>query len=220
MYNFYIFSCKEIQSKVFIPSLLLNTMGFEEKKKETLLLMHEEDKSKKGSLDSRIISILNLINKCSDYYTTSSCSGRISLIERSLQDKKYLARWLFVSHEQVIADQLIEAFRKEASSNLWFRQEGPILHIACKDIRAAARLLRFIREAGYKRAGAFNLESYPIVEVMSSEQFEVPIVQNGDLIVDEDYFYHLVELGNSKMRKAWKRMAILEAQLQDLCPYT
>ena len=38
------------------------------------------DNSRKGSVDSRIIELVDFINQLEDFFTTSSCSGRLALI--------------------------------------------------------------------------------------------------------------------------------------------
>ena len=38
------------------------------------------DNSRKGSVDSRIIELVNYINQSDDLFTTSSCSGRLAII--------------------------------------------------------------------------------------------------------------------------------------------
>ena len=51
--------------------------GFSKLKEHSLSKI---DKSKKNSIDKNIKSLINIINKSDDYYTTSSCSGRIVLL--------------------------------------------------------------------------------------------------------------------------------------------
>lgn len=41
------------------------------------VLKEKDDSSRKGSIDSHIIELVKYINVHSNYYTTSSCSGRI-----------------------------------------------------------------------------------------------------------------------------------------------
>ena len=39
------------------------------------------DFSRKGAIDEAIVDLIDFINACDHYFTTSSCSGRISLFE-------------------------------------------------------------------------------------------------------------------------------------------
>ena len=55
--------------------------------KEKSGFLSKKDKSRKGHIDKDIAKILSKINSKKDYYTTSSCSGRIVLLEK-LSNKK------------------------------------------------------------------------------------------------------------------------------------
>ena len=68
--------------------------SFENEKKQCL---EKKDKSKKSSIDSPILNLVDKINSSKDYYTTSSCSGRIVLLEKK-SDKKQESRWLLIIH--------------------------------------------------------------------------------------------------------------------------
>ena len=53
---------------------------------EKKVFLSKLDKSNKSSIDKNILNLINLINQKDDYYTTSSCSGRVYL--RSDSNKK------------------------------------------------------------------------------------------------------------------------------------
>lgn len=71
-------------------------MLFDKQKKDTLSKQH---KSIKKTVDPRIRKLVGLINGKENYYTTSSCSGRVVLLEKSMHDKQE-AKWLYVTHEK------------------------------------------------------------------------------------------------------------------------
>ena len=43
--------------------------------------LNKLDLSKKGSVDEDIEHVVSLLNSCEEYFTTSSCSGRVILID-------------------------------------------------------------------------------------------------------------------------------------------
>lgn len=43
--------------------------------------LNKLDLSKKGSVDQDIEHVVSLLNSCDEYFTTSSCSGRIIVID-------------------------------------------------------------------------------------------------------------------------------------------
>ena len=191
-------------------------MNFVKAKKELLDKLESFDKSKKGSIDKRIIPVMNKINSLDDYYTTSSCSGRIFLLEREDDSSKHVAEWIFMTHELADKQDVVKSLEELPKKRVWFRQEGPILHIACANVEAAQKIINLAKLTGYKRAGAFNLDSKIIVEIVSSETIEAPISENKKLLVSKEYVEYLVEQANKKLSKSWKRLEEFEKQIEEL----
>ena len=75
--------------------------NFNQRKKDVL---SKTDKSSAGKWDGKIISLCDKINSEENYYTTSSCSGRIILMIN--QEKKGENLFLFVSHDKVSFKEL------------------------------------------------------------------------------------------------------------------
>ena len=50
-------------------------------KQQKATCLSKTDFSRKGSVDERISDLVQFINACDQYFTTSSCSGRICLFE-------------------------------------------------------------------------------------------------------------------------------------------
>ncbi|KAG7220997.1 hypothetical protein INR49_001715, partial [Caranx melampygus] len=83
--------------------------------------MNKLDQSKKGSVDQDIGHVVSLLNGCEEYFTTSSCSGRIILIDRDPESdvQKQNCTWLFVSHQKCTCDDL-----HSVAINSGFRNSG------------------------------------------------------------------------------------------------
>ena len=47
-------------------------------------VLEQVDLSRKGSVDDAIVPMVKLLNSMDEYYTTSSCSGRISVFSEVL----------------------------------------------------------------------------------------------------------------------------------------
>ncbi|KAG5246736.1 Met-10++ family protein [Salix suchowensis] len=92
-------------------------MEFEKRKAATLsaLASSKTDKSPKGTLDTHIIPLINTINSHPSYFTTSSCSGRISILSQPKRTStpptsKKKARggsWLYISHDLANPNSLL-----------------------------------------------------------------------------------------------------------------
>jgi len=169
-------------------------MNFPNDKKTFLAKL---DKSKKGSVDEKAIPLLETINALPDYYSTSSCSGRVYLWKGT--GKKSETQWLKVSHD-LIEDDFFNC--DEEKELVWLRLEGAIWHIACKDLEAANILLEKARRF-YKKSCILTASSKIIVEVRGSEYMEMPLYKEGKLLFSGDLLW-LKGMINQKLEKVWK----------------
>ena len=84
-------------------------MVFKKLKKDFL---SKKDKSKAGKIDKDIKKLVDMINSFSNYYTTSSCSGRIILLTIPKSGKKNEVKWLFTSHNKINFNDLKLTLKK------------------------------------------------------------------------------------------------------------
>eukprot|EP00033_Pygsuia_biforma_P001710 GCRY01001916.1.p1 GENE.GCRY01001916.1~~GCRY01001916.1.p1 ORF type:complete len:245 (-),score=30.11 GCRY01001916.1:837-1472(-) len=172
--------------------------NFDREKEERLKLLYLPDKSPKGNVDVQVIPLLDLINSLHDYYSMSSCSGRISLSTTPENGTKGL-EWRFVSHDTITFSQLGPALQDIPSKPLWFRQEGLILHICARNTAAALQLLHLAQNNGFKHAGIIAAKKRIVVEIIGQERMDIPISDAGQLLVSENYLERLVNLANEKL---------------------
>ncbi|MFH1850559.1 MAG: tRNA wybutosine-synthesizing 3 family protein [archaeon] len=180
------------------------TGTFEKQKKGFL---SKRDFSRKGSIDEAILPLLKAINSKPDYYSTSSCAGRIQLIAKP--DLKHRTSQLFVSHNPAKATDIMSACRNLPDEEVWFRQEGFIMHVCCRDLMAADRLLKETRRI-FKRAGIISLRKGFVIETMSTELIDTIIAAGGKLLVTQEYLRILTSLANNKIRNNKKRIRKLK----------
>ena len=193
--------------------------------KEKKDFLRKKDKSKKGSIDKDINPLVNEINSKDDYYTTSSCAGRIVLLEMKSR-KKNECNWIFTKHDKVKFDEInnalngysindnsngaknnSEKFNKLKSNvkiknpkniknyEIWLKQQPLILHVACRNMEAAKKFLDMARRL-FKKAGIIGLTERRItVEIIGSEHLET-IVKDKNFAVDGEYLKELVKYAN------------------------
>lgn len=176
------------------------------------------DKSRKGSVDKPIMPLIDYINNLKNYYTTSSCSGRIQILTEA--DKKHDVKWLYQSHEKTPLKEILEILKtsnikKYPEGIVWLRQENMILHIACRTIDDANKVLKIARDIGLRRSGIIADSNIIIVEVCSTEQMDVPIAKNGKLIVDKGYIKIIVDIANKKFLKGREKLEKLEEEIRN-----
>ena len=177
--------------------------------------LDNQDKSKKGEVDKLVITLIEKINSFEDYFTTSSCSGRIMIIKPSKVKKD--VEWLFSSHNKVEPELLIKKihdFVNKSKEPLWFKIEGFILHIACRDMESADKLLKLVKKIGLKRSGIVSTSHKIMVEIISSEILETPISKNNELMVEDNYLTFIIEEANAKLKRTHNRIKKLEEAIE------
>jgi tRNA wybutosine-synthesizing protein 3 len=181
-------------------------MNFQQQKQKQLAKI---DASNVGSWDTKIRGLCDKLNRNPNYYTTSSCAGRIILI--IADEKKKPSLFVFRTHDKISLPQLKHALSKaKKSGNVEFRQEPCILHAACKSLEDAQSLFDKAKFAGWKRSGIIATKKRFICELMSTEHLSLPIIQNKKLLVDNEFLKILVQEANKKLERTWKKIKNLE----------
>ena len=180
-------------------------MTFANQKNVALTKMYGMDKSKKGSVDKHALSIIETINALENYYTTSSCSGRIYFWQGD--GKKCNTEWLKVSHELIQDD----FFTIAPQGTVWLKMEPFIIHIACKDIESANTLLQTAKEV-FKKSSILSISRKIIVEIQGSDKVDMPFYENTTLVYTGNQKL-LMNLLNNKLQKTWDQIELLKNKL-------
>lgn len=174
----------------------------------------------KDEVDEDIRTLLSLINGSEDYYTSSSCAGRIVLLEiPSIGDKKeavFLGKW----HREIDSSELISAAKKSKKGMIWLLAQAPILHLGVKTTSAADELLKTAISCGFKDSGLKSLGKKIVVEVCSTERLDAPIGKDGVLFCNDDHLKLMVNISNEVIRKSSVKLKKFEEKLRkDLSTY-
>ena len=195
--------------------MFLYTENFEEQKAsamESLRRALEEDK-----VDHDIIPLLEKLNALESYFTTSSCSGRISVMEMPHFGDKLNSVWLGKWHREVSMEEVLEAVRKHKSGQLWFLVRSPILHVSARTMEDAVRLLNLAIGLGFKYSNIKSVSHKKLlVEIRSTERMDVPLGENGELWVSEEYIERIVKIANDQLRRFKGKLKKLEENLDRL----
>ncbi len=189
-------------------------MNFDFQKKQALEKTNKFDNSKKRSIDIQILPLINLINSHPDYYTTSSCAGRIMLFKES--NAKNNSEWTFCSHDKIKISQLDEYLAILPKETLFLRMEPPILHISARDMDAAGKLLKFANDAGFRRSCILSFSKRIILEIMIPEKLDAPISEKNRLLVTKDYIKKLVKHANLRLSKSRIKLKKFEKKFTSL----
>lgn len=184
--------------------------SFEQRKKDVLSKL---DKSSKGIWDEKIISLCEKINSKQNYYTTSSCSGKVVIMID--QDKKENNLFLHVWHNLISSEELKKSLKKisllsKSKKQIKFKMESCILHIACRTLEDAQNLLDEARAIGWKRSGIIVSKNRFFLELNSTEKLEFPICRKGKILVSDGFLEIIAKEANKKLEKCWGKIEKLE----------
>lgn len=114
-----------------------------------------------------------------------------------------------MSHEPVLFQQILPAIfqaKNGKKKEVWFHQEAIILHVCCKKLSDANRLLLASKQAGFKRSGITSLGKRIIVEIVGSSHFETPVAKDGKILVSKELLAVLVAAANKRLKKNFTRI--------------
>lgn len=161
-----------------------------------------DEAQSKDEVDKAILPLLDLINSSEEYYTSSSCAGRILLLQiPEIGDKKkaeFLGRW----HRAVKTEEVLEAIRKSDKGTLWLLAQSPIIHIGAKTNIAADKIVKIANANGFKNSNIKSVGRKPLVEIGSTERLDAPIGEDGKMFCDREHLDLLVRISNEVMEKS------------------
>ncbi|MBU3913528.1 MAG: hypothetical protein KKB21_00515 [Nanoarchaeota archaeon] len=185
---------------------------FQQQKEKQLEM---KDNSSIGEWDEEIKKLCEKINRKKEYYTTSSCSGRIVLIKQA--EKKQGGLFLFRTHKKInfkqLKNELLKAIKTNKTDLVYFRQEPCILHVACASLAGAQNLLDSAKLAGWKNSGIMASSSRIVLEMRSTEFIQMPIINLGKMLVDDKFLKLLVKEANRKLERTFSKIKKLEKLL-------
>ncbi|RLI27231.1 hypothetical protein DRO58_04670 [Candidatus Bathyarchaeota archaeon] len=161
-----------------------------------------------------MLPLLEALNRLSDYYTTSSCSGRIQVYEAVLPglkfDLKTIAKW----HRAVEPGEIVAAIEAVKPRNAWLAVLPPILHVTCRSLDAANRLLHLARESSFKHSGLLVAKGDRfVVELTATERMESPLVVDGTLVFKPEILEKVVERANMLLKRSKHKISVLAYRL-------
>ena len=166
------------------------------------------DKSSIGKWDEKIVLLCRKINSRKNFYTTSSCAGRIVLMLD--REEKIPNLFLKTWHDKISFKELKGALREIKGDLIKFKLEPPILHVACRNLEDASELLEKAKSIGWRRSGINACGKNIVLELNSTERLEFPIVNKKEILVNENFLKLIVKQANEKLKKGWKKIEKLK----------
>lgn len=153
-----------------------------------------------GYLDPGAEKILLALNRVPRISTTSSCMGRITIVEGEWHWLREDARIVYKTHSPITVDE-VEKVMSRGFDNLWFKATGPILHLRVHGIQCALSILARARNHGFKHSGIISAsigeDENLVLEIMSSLAIAAPLVAEGRRLLSTDALSTIVGMANS-----------------------
>ncbi len=165
-------------------------------------------------IDAKILSLLDYLNALDDYYTSSSCAGRIVVLELPRIGDKQHARFLGKWHHPISTKDITMATTKAKSGLIWLLAQSPILHVGATTDAAADHLVKLANSCGFKHSTLKSTGRKFMVEICSTERLDAPIGNNGTLFCDEEYLDLLVTIANEVTHRSQQKIERLEQKLR------
>lgn len=161
------------------------------------------DLSRKGCIDDPIKGLVQFINEESDFVTTSSCSGRVVLFCEDVTNGNHKkgCKWLFTSHENIKDDDLWNSIDPKEGNNI-LKYEPLILHVQCSTLESAKLMHTCALESGFRNSGiTLGKRGKVILAVRSCVGLEVPLTEDGIVLVSKEYLEFLTKKANEKIEE-------------------
>ncbi|MBP1911483.1 tRNA(Phe) 7-((3-amino-3-carboxypropyl)-4-demethylwyosine(37)-N(4))-methyltransferase Taw3 [Thermococcus stetteri] len=171
---------------------------------------------REGKVDEDIIDLLLLINSIRGIYTTSSCSGRIGIIEEPALGAKPLSRWLIKVHRPIEFEEAREALKNAKEGMIFLKSQPPIFHVVAEDLERAKKLHELGLASGFKYTTFKVISTRHLVEINATEYLTAPLGRDGKVLVDEEYLRFAVEIGNDMLKRSKGRLPRLEKNFKKL----
>jgi len=185
-----------------------------EARKEEFLKRLREDVDV-GYLDRRVLPLLEVLNARPKSYTTSSCSGRVAVVDALYPWEREESAVVFKKHEKVEASELLSVLSTKPKRSFWLVVSGPILHVVCKDLEEAREVLSAARRAGFKHSGIMEVsEKGFLVELVGSSQIIMPLTRGERALFDAKAVEDIIALANETLESGWRRVERLVEELK------
>jgi tRNA wybutosine-synthesizing protein 3 len=166
-------------------------------------------------VDEGIVPILNLINSMDGFYTSSSCAGRIVLLEIPRIGDKRGATFLGVWHRAIQPEELTDAAAHATKGLLWLLAQAPILHIGVQTPELADHMIKTAVSSGFKNSATKSTTKKIIIEICSTERLDSPIGRDGSLFCEKEYLSLLVDIANEVIKRSKEKLERFEKNLKN-----
>ncbi len=171
---------------------------------------------KKKRVDESVIPLLDSINGDDRFVTTSSCAGRIIILEVPVLGDKQQAVFHGCWHQSPSFSEAKVTLEKYTGGQLWLLAQPPIFHIVVIDLESANILQKVGIQSGFKNSGIKTLQKHIVVELLSTERLDMLLGDKGTIYADDLYLHFLLRHAKTIIQRSKKKLNRLENSLNTI----
>jgi len=173
-----------------------------------------------GYLDRDLLPLLVLMNGDAEIYTTSSCSGRIVVMDAEYPWVRDETGVIFKSHIPIVSSELKFIYRYEPFKKIWIIVNGPIIHFYSLSARKAGKILNTARRVGFKHSGVIHVsrDKGIFVELVTGIYLAQLIKTRECEVVSIDDMESLLTVLNNALLEGKNRLQKLFLELKNNLP--
>ncbi|USS40623.1 hypothetical protein NF865_10115 [Thermococcus aggregans] len=170
-----------------------------------------------NKVDRDIVDLLLLINSIKGVYTTSSCSGRVGIIEEPKIGAKPLSRWIIKKHAPITFEEAKDSLKDAREGIIFLKAQPPIFHIVGETPEIGKKLHEIGLSSGFKYTTFKALsKDRVLVEINGTEYLTVPLGRDGKVLITDEYLEFLINLANEMLERSKSRLPRLEQNFKKL----
>ena len=170
---------------------------------------------REGKMDAAFKPLCEFISSSKDFYTSSCCSGRILLLGLPQGERKKDAYFHRKWHSTISFEEVWEALQEKTLGELWLKLEPFIMHVGCRNLEGAKKIMAIMKKAGVKRGGIIVAkEGKFLVEFDGTQEMSLPVKKEEKILVQKDYLKETVEKANKKLEKNYEMIERLEKEMR------
>jgi tRNA wybutosine-synthesizing protein 3 len=197
---------------------LKNREAWNERKRRAWLKIFEDLEI--GYLDVELLPLLVLLNRDANLFTTSSCSGRITVMDANYPWERDETAIVFKTHGPTTPSELEFMYKVPPHRRYWLIVSGPIIHIYSRSVKLALKILQLARRVGFKHSGVMNYSSErgAFIELVTGVYATQLIRAREIVLVDQRDLEHLVQTFNQALIEGKRRLNSLYQELSRYLP--
>ncbi|RMG39872.1 MAG: hypothetical protein D6732_03725 [Methanobacteriota archaeon] len=168
-------------------------------------------------VDLEIIDLVEKINVLEDYYTTSSCAGRLTIISKEAVRSKYRTDFIYKTHNP--SEMNLKKIGYPIRFNqkeLWMLLEPPNFHVGARSFEKAIVLVKLAQQCGLGKSKYQSISPALVVEILGTGTLSLPLGKDGQMLVSQTYVEEVLRIASEMLMEEQKRLRRFEEKIDQL----